>query len=723
MAARAYDSNNNVLQESGPSGTINYVYNQATQRHTETWTGTDYANAASDIVYGYNNMGELASVTVLKINGQTPAAVASSTLYNAIGGTSTITTTLPNTVYQYDLGGRLTSTFDSATGITTTYTYKPNTNYVSTEAVTNAAGTTLASYTYSYRAEGLKTGAVEYSLNSNGGSDTVTLTWNYDALDRLIQEVSVDAGNPGAPGNYTDKYSYDLNSNRTGETIENGSGTVTDTVTSTYNANDELTQTVDASTGTTTYGYDNNGSQISVTHTPNGTTTPDSTTTNEYDLKGQLAGSQVTTSAGTAKTTYFYDDSGNRIEETNTSTADVTTTTYYLADSQNPSGYAQPIEQAATPGSPQITYIWGAQLISETYAQGATIPGVGTASSPTTYYLFQDAHGSTRLITDANGNTVARYNYDASGNALGFNAATALTTYLYSSMPFDAASGNYYDHARFYNSGTGEFTQADYGYSGSLANPMTDLPYMYGGGDPVNFLDPTGHLGLMDVTVSLGINFALTAGIDGTTNLLGYTHDSVWQIAFDSTVSGILGAVGGPIASKLLDMGVPAIWGILSKMGVDVAPRLVTLVVRAFGLGLVNATLGTAFATAQYDFLHPGHRLSARQIFLTFLTSAAVGAVGAGAEKGAFAAYARNLASEIEAGGVSPAVKAAFEALRMGNFQAAATAYGSLGDSEAQQLVGLAFTKMRLPTVLASTLTEFVTHISEVITGIESGVG
>ena len=69
MAARAYDSNNNVVQESGPSGTINYVYNQATQRHTETWTGTDYANAVTDIVYGYNSMGELASVTVVKESG------------------------------------------------------------------------------------------------------------------------------------------------------------------------------------------------------------------------------------------------------------------------------------------------------------------------------------------------------------------------------------------------------------------------------------------------------------------------------------------------------------------------------------------------------------------------------------------------------------------------------------------------------------------------------
>ena len=387
---------------------------------------------------------------------------------------------------------RLTSAFDSATGITTTYTYQQNTNYTSQETVTsNLSPVTLAVYTYTYRNDGLKTGAVEYLLNSDGSSDTVTLSWNYDGLDRVTQETSTDTTGTAAL-NYTDNYQYDLTSNRVSETTDaNG---VNDTITSTYNADNELTQAVDANTGTTVYTYDPNGSQIGITHTPNGTTTPDSTTTNEYDLQGQLAGSQVTTAAGTAKTIYYYDDSGNRIKEVTVAAGSTTpVTTYYLVDTNNPTGYSQPIEQAATPGTPQITYVWGSQLISETYAQGATIPGVGTAASPTTYYILTDAHGSTRLVTNATGGVVETMNYDAFGNALGFNASTALTTYLYSSMPFDAASGNYYDHARYVDTGTGSFTQADYGYTGSLANPMTGLPYMYGGGDPTNMLDLNGH--------------------------------------------------------------------------------------------------------------------------------------------------------------------------------------------------------------------------------------
>ena len=546
---------------------IHYVYDPATQRHTETWTGTSYADAVTDIVYGYNSMGELASVTVLKENGQTPATVASSDKYDAVGNITS--TTLPNTVYTYDAGGRLTNSFNSAVGITTSYTYKPNTNYISTETVTrNLSPVTLAVYSYTYRADGLKTGETDTTYNSDGTvNDTRTLSWQYDGLDRVTQETSSDTAGTAAL-NYTDLYQYDLNSNRVKETVENASGTVTDTITSSYNANDELTQAVDANTGTTVYTYDANGSQIETQHTPSGGTSPDTTTTNEYDLQGQMAGTQTTNSTGTTKATYEYDDSGNRIIETNTNTAGTTTTMYYLVDTQNPNGYPQPIEQAATPGSPQITYVWGKTLTSQTYATGATIPGVGTATSPTTYYILTDAHGSTRIITDSSGVIAQRLNYDAFGNALGFNASTALTSYLYSSMSFDPASDNYYDDARFYTPGTGMFDQRDYGYSGQLTNPMADLPYTFAGGDPVNMLDLNGHafsLGSLSISVSImaGLNGILGASLSARNGIWGAAGGLVGGI--DSTYISMFGSflVGPPIA-----FGIGAAIGAVSELGI-----------------------------------------------------------------------------------------------------------------------------------------------------------
>ncbi|MHB1767558.1 MAG: RHS repeat domain-containing protein [Phycisphaerae bacterium] len=362
---------------------------------------------------------------------------------------------------------------------------RTNTNYVQEVKTTNSAGTVLADDTYTYRADGLKTGAVKYTLNANGSSDTVTLTWNYDALDRLTSETSSDTAGVAAL-NYTDEYQYDLDSNRTTETIENGSGTVTDTITSTYNADNQLTQSVDANSGTTVYTYDPNGSQIQTVHTPAGSTTPDSTATSEYTLQGKLAGIQNKNGSGTitSSAAYFYDDQGNRIEVTTVTGSNSLVTTYYLVDGNNPTGYAQVVEQGATPGTPTITYIWGGSLISQDNA-------VGTANAGT-YYLITDGQGSTQVLVNATGSVVQNYDYDGFGNAVGFTISSAITDYLYNQQYYDIISGQYYFRARNYDPATGTFTQEDTIalQPGDTANANL---YLYAGADPINMFDPSGE--------------------------------------------------------------------------------------------------------------------------------------------------------------------------------------------------------------------------------------
>jgi RHS repeat-associated protein len=101
-------------------------------------------------------------------------------------------------------------------------------------------------------------------------------------------------------------------------------------------------------------------------------------------------------------------------------------------------------------------------------------------------------------------------------------------------MPFDPASNNYYDDARFYTPGTGEFTQADYGNYGQLADPMSYLPYMFTGGDPVNMVDPSGHFSIPSLTVSIAIMSTLAGTIGAVEG--GLRH-------------GVMGAVGGLVGS------------------------------------------------------------------------------------------------------------------------------------------------------------------------------
>ena len=182
-----------------------------------------------------------------------------------------------------------------------------------------------------------------------------------------------------------------------------------------------------------------------------------------------------------------------------------------------------------------------------------------------------DARDSTRLVTDATGKVVQDMNYDAFGNALGFNAATALTAFLYSSMPFDAASGNYYDHARYFDTGTGSFPHADYGYSGSLANPMSDLPYTFTGGDPINMLDPSGHftLGGLSISVSImaGLNGILGATLGARNGIWGAVGGLVGGI--DSTYISIYGSF---LFGPLISFGAGAAVGAASELLITNGP-------------------------------------------------------------------------------------------------------------------------------------------------------
>lgn len=59
-------------------------------------------------------------------------------------------------------------------------------------------------------------------------------------------------------------------------------------------------------------------------------------------------------------------------------------TTYYLVDGNNSTGYAQAIEQSATPGTPTLSYVRGVNLISQDNAAGTANAG--------TYYLVADGH-------------------------------------------------------------------------------------------------------------------------------------------------------------------------------------------------------------------------------------------------------------------------------------------------------------------------------------------
>jgi len=101
-------------------------------------------------------------------------------------------------------------------------------------------------------------------------------------------------------------------------------------------------------------------------------------------------------------------------------------------------------------------------------------------------FLIKDHLNSTRAIFDGNGIRAA-YNYDPTGAFLGtpHEPAGRLTVYLYTGQEFEASLGLYNYRARFFDPSIGRFYSLD--PAGEFASP-----YLYAGGDWINFNDPTG---------------------------------------------------------------------------------------------------------------------------------------------------------------------------------------------------------------------------------------
>jgi RHS repeat-associated protein len=215
---------------------------------------------------------------------------------------------------------------------------------------------------------------------------------------------------------------------------------------------------------TTVYGYDPNGALTSRMTAATG-----ESITYGYDLEGRLSGAMITRTGGghtTVITTgYQYTDDGLRVREASTTTIDggppTTQVKRLLLDSNNPTGYAQVLEERTDAGGLLATFVYGLEPLSQ--SQG------GMVSS----YLL-DGHSGLRLLTDATGVTLAAYRYDAFGNLLTTPGPVA-NPLLYQGERFDTTLGQYYLRARFYDVATGRFTVTD-PFFGNLHNPLRNYP-------------------------------------------------------------------------------------------------------------------------------------------------------------------------------------------------------------------------------------------------------
>ena len=129
------------------------------------------------------------------------------------------------------------------------------------------------------------------------------------------------------------------------------------------------------------------------TYDDNGNTIGSPGNTDQYDFEDRL----ISRNSGAVQ--FVYDGDGNRVRKT---VAGVTT--YYLVDDQNPTGYAQVVEEfSGSLFGPHRVYNYGLSRISESHGNSPVI---------SRYYGY-DGHGSVRLLTDASGAVTDTYTYDA----------------------------------------------------------------------------------------------------------------------------------------------------------------------------------------------------------------------------------------------------------------------------------------------------------------------
>jgi RHS repeat-associated protein len=136
----------------------------------------------------------------------------------------------------------------------------------------------------------------------------------------------------------------------------------------------------------------------------------------------------------------------------------------------------------------------------------ALLSGDTTMGLPVgTYFYHSDHLGSSSVVTDATGAVTTRIHYLPYGqvdhpNSPGLDSVT----YKFTGQEYDPEAGTdpnsglYNYGARFFDPKLGIFISADTVHGGGLSQGMNR--WMYVGGNPINYVDPSGHTWIEQVT-------------------------------------------------------------------------------------------------------------------------------------------------------------------------------------------------------------------------------
>jgi RHS repeat-associated protein len=208
---------------------------------------------------------------------------------------------------------------------------------------------------------------------------------------------------------------------------------------------------------------------------------------------------------------YAYDYNGQRISETSAGS-----TKKYLIDYQLP--YGQVIAETDNSGNLVADYVYGLERISQSH--GGNV-----------HFYAADGQGSTRQLTDGNGNVTDSWTFDAFGNTIN-RTGTTENSFLYVGEGFDPNCGFYNLRARWYNPTNGRFTSVD-PYEGDPQAAVSLHRYLYAKASPINYSDPTGLFGIDECMAAIDVSNILAINVQPTLGI-----NSLKVIAFSMTAVG-----------------------------------------------------------------------------------------------------------------------------------------------------------------------------------------
>jgi RHS repeat-associated protein len=450
-----YDARGRVLRSvDADGGQIEYTYDASGNLLARI-------SPSQSLVYAYDARNRLIEV-VRTVDGEAPMT----------------------TRYEYDANGNRSAML-GGDGIRTEYSYDRR-HRLRQLVKKAAAGAVILAMNYTVDASGMRTAVEE--ADTQGAVRAVAYT--YDAVKRLTRET-IDHRDDARDRDTS--WSYDRVGNRLVQTLA-ADGT-TETTAYAYDTNDRLlseTRTGGTTSGTTTYAYDANGNTREKS-------APGEVTTYAYDDANRLV--EAVTPQG--RTAYVYSADGLRVRQIHTPAGGTPTTTWYVQDTAY--AYAQVIEQynsqGTGPKSLAATFTFADDLVAQTrYDTG----------SPVTRFVHADGFGSTRWLTDANGMITDSIDYDAFGLEIEREGSTAVE-HLYRGERFDANVAAYDLRARLYTPGNGRFLTQD-SFAGFSMDPQSLHKYGFNHNDPVNRVDPSGHVSLIEMMISTDIQGVLRTG-------------------------------------------------------------------------------------------------------------------------------------------------------------------------------------------------------------------